>query len=257
MRAFVVLVPLLTGCFAVADVDQFEKRDDLIVHLSGFAPHAGQRVEVRLVNQDDITDLVVVARAVLEPMVDDHVFVMPLAALPAGSYGVDVFVDEVANGEYDLGELLWRSELGPDRKLRLESTAMTTDIMDPPTRSEGTDFVLSLHGMSVHSGEVQRLEVLVVDRTEARAVGYAFVPDIETDNIEIVIPDIIEAGHDYHVDFYADASKNGRYDDPGVSGDHTWREEGTGTAEDVGLRIEFTHQAIFDDVAVSFPHYEP
>lgn len=256
--AAALLVPFAAGCFAIADVDRFEKREDFVAHLIGFEAFVGERVEVRVVNQSDITDFVVEGRAVLDPMVADRLFAMPLA-LPEGSYGVDVFVDLDRSGDYEPEEPLWRAALGPDRKLHLEAadTDIMAENMDPMTRAEGTDFVLSLTGMNVHTGDVQQLEVLVVDRTDARSVGYFFLPDINANDIEIVIPDVIEAGHDYQVDFYADANRNGRYDDPGLEGDHTWREEGAGTAGEVGLQIDFDHQAIFDDVAVSFPFYEP
>lgn len=248
---------LLAGCFAVADIDRFERRRDFDAHLIGFEDYAGQRIEVRLVRQTDSGGFVVESRAIVEMDLDgDHHLVMPLAISEGGSYSADTFVDANGNGEWEGGEPLWRSSLMDGYKLHLEATDMQSMFMDPPTEAIGTGFEMALRGLSVHEEpSPQYFELLVFDVSDGRPVGYYFLPDIVNQDFDVRIPNVIVDGHDYEVDYYADANRTNCYENPATTNsDHTWRETGTGGSGDPGLRIEFIHHGMFDPIDESFPN---
>lgn len=244
-----------SGCFAVADLDRFEKRTDFVAHLSGFEAFAGERIHVQLINEEDVTDFVVAAHAVIFPLDadGDHVFVLPAAIPEGGDYGADTFVDLDEDGQHSPMEPLWRSELGDDNKLHLSASEMQREFLDPPTRSLGTGFEMRVRGMSVHTANTQYFELLVFDTTEGRPVGYYFLPDVDNQDFDVSIPGIIESGHEYEVDYYADANQSNCYEQPGGASDHTWRETEVGGSGEPGLEIEFIHHANFQRIPESFP----
>ena len=258
MRALVVscaLALLGSGCFAVSDVDRFEKRIDFVAHIMDFEAFAGERIVVQLVNEEDVGDLVAEAQAVIFPLDadGDHLFVLPAAIPEGGDYGADTFVDLDRDGQHTMGEPLWRSDLAEDYKLHLSATEMQREFLDPPTRRLGTDFEMRLRGMSVHTADTQYFELLVFDTTDGRPVGYYFLPDIDEQDFDVSLSGIIESGHEYEVDYYADANKSNCYEQPGGASDHTWRETEIGGSGNPGLAIEFIHHADFQRIAESFP----
>ncbi len=61
----------------------------------------------------------------------------------------------------------------------------------------------------------------------------------------VEIPEVLEDGKSYYVDFYADNNQNGHYDPP--SADHAWRLEIIDSSGDETL--SFSHQIAFTDIA--------
>jgi len=94
--------------------------------------------------------------------------------------------------------------------------------------------------MSPHVGDDIWLAVIEADSKVE--VGRTYAEGALTFVMEI--PEILEDGKSYHVDFFADENNNGHYDPPGA--DHAWRLEIENAQGDEIL--EFSHQIAFSDV---------
>ena len=109
--------------------------------------------------------------------------------------------------------------------------------------SEGGDFSLVFSDMTPHVGQILELRVRDVDTTQVR--GLYLLMAVPGASFTIEIDGIIEDGHNYEVDFYADLNGNTFYDAP--STDHAWRMTGMGGAS--GLSLNFVHNVTdFTDV---------
>lgn len=94
--------------------------------------------------------------------------------------------------------------------------------------------------MSPHVGD--DIWLAVIEAESMVEVGRTYAEGALTFVMEI--PEILEDGKSYHVDFFADENKNGHYDPPGA--DHAWRLEIVDALGDETL--EFSHQIAFSDV---------
>lgn len=118
--------------------------------------------------------------------------------------------------------------------------AQTPDGRQPAQAEDLNNFTLNFSMMSPHVGDDVWLSVIEAEsKTEvgrAHALGaLVFVMEI---------PNILEDGKSYQVDFFADENKNGHYDPPGA--DHAWRLEIINAQGNETL--EFSHQIAFTDV---------
>jgi hypothetical protein len=84
----------------------------------------------------------------------------------------------------------------------------------------------------------KHLELMLIDETAGRGVGYAYVARIESQMV-VRIPGVIAPEHEYRLEFYADDNGDHWYTPPGAGGDHAWmhRQESTRT----GLSVDFQH----------------
>jgi hypothetical protein len=110
------------------------------------------------------------------------------------------------------------------------------------------DFTLSFTEMTPHIG--QNLYLKVVDTETNTTVSTAPVTMLTMAEFDITIPDILEDGKEYNVDFWADVDASGTLDgtpigDP-VGVDHAWRL--TETADGDGLSLSFVHNTDFVDI---------
>ncbi len=110
------------------------------------------------------------------------------------------------------------------------------------TSPERHAFTLNLTGMAPHVG--QRLDLRIVHRATMNEVARARVATIPSASFQLIVPDALVAGETYHVDFYADFNRNGRYDAPPA--DHAWRRVVNAPAAPVS--ITFMHDANFTDI---------
>lgn len=249
----VVACLFASGCFAVADLDRFEQNSvGVVVDLDGFEDFAGERVELRLVNADNVIEV----RAVIEDMPADgsHLFVLPFG-LETADRRFDLYVDAdgdelfTEGGAADAGDPSWQRPLDDDGYFAFTVDDARQSIGDPPTMPLGEDFVLDITDLRAHTDGMQALEMLVVNLETGLPVGYYYLSDVNAVDITVAIPGIIESGVPYRVDFFADKSQNGVYDPPPT--DHTWTVRYEGTPS--GIQETFPHNADFVDVAASFP----
>ena len=111
------------------------------------------------------------------------------------------------------------------------------------------DFNITYTGFDPHVGEDFYLKVVEVASGDkvGESVANSTVPSA---GFTLNIPDIIEEGKQYNVDFFADVDGNGTADlspDGTPAGvDHTWRLTGTGTS--TGLNLTFAHDTNWTNI---------
>lgn len=126
------------------------------------------------------------------------------------------------------------------KRLYLPFVTVLMFAMVPRTTQAQDTARIAFTGMTPHIG--QHLYYRVVDKSNNAEVGRT--------SVLISVPDFtlgvggIQPGSSYDLDFYADHSKNGKYDFPG---DHTWRIELNSVEGDT--TVPFSHNTNFTDIA--------
>lgn len=109
-----------------------------------------------------------------------------------------------------------------------------------PQAVQLNNLTVNFSNMSPHIGQDLWLAVIDAEtKTEVRRVHR--VAEL---TFVMEIPEVLEDGRSYHVDFFADLNENGYYDPPGT--DHAWRlqiEESDGDES-----LDFGHQIAFTDI---------
>ncbi|MDQ7051535.1 MAG: hypothetical protein Q9P14_01030 [candidate division KSB1 bacterium] len=95
--------------------------------------------------------------------------------------------------------------------------------------------------MNPHVG--QKFEFRVVDKGTCMEVGRVSLAAIANHDFDVEL-EVVETGHSYWIDFYADLNMNGLYDAPPT--DYAWRLELNDAQGDTILT--FTHNTSFTDV---------
>ena len=167
---------LLAGCTAIVEYKDYDVCDfgdeqtvrDLQFSMDGMDIHNGQLVEIRVVNVSDI----VVARAILDPLVGSSFQMRMRGALQEGPHRIDFFADLSTNGQYDVPptDHAWRLAPCASGNHRFSHSTNFADVEDPEPKVVGFDFVLNLDGMTPHVGQL--LEFWVIDQANGRMVGY-------------------------------------------------------------------------------------
>jgi hypothetical protein len=226
----------------------------LCLQLTNYTPHLSQLVQVDLVTNDDNT---LRTRAIFDPLGPGDGsadFALP-RAIPDNEVPDDgedhplhleIFADMTEDRMYTPNDDHdWNVELPASGTLVYPHNSDFSSL-EPAPRGQGTDFTMQLTGMGVHMGV--RLEVMVIQSLPGnqlgRTVGFYRIPKIAADTIDIRIPDIIDPGIQYAVEFYADANDNRKYDPPNT--DHTWLE--TGESSEDGFHVQFAHGTTFADL---------
>ncbi len=258
----------LQGCSAITDLDRFKtacdgdasQQRDFSAQLHNIAAFTGSqslantRIELRIVD----STLTVVARAVLngfnEELESDSIQVFMPRAVPPGTHNVHLYVDINHNGRYDREGVLgietgtepsWIGELCSSGVFDFTANDVLQDIEDPMTSPLGGIFGLRMTELHPHLGGKQKLELLVFNNSDTTpAVGYFRHPGVTNTTMTAVIPGIIEANHNYRVDFYIDKNQNNRYD--GHPTDHSWRLQFS--PQQNALLSEWEHTGVFNDV---------
>jgi hypothetical protein len=110
------------------------------------------------------------------------------------------------------------------------------------------DFVINFSGFTPENGKQFYLKL--VDATTTHTAGFSTPMAISSDSFSISLPDVVESGHNYNVDFWVDEDGNATLD-KSPSGtpagvDHSWRV--TGTSDEHGLALTFTHSPAYNDI---------
>lgn len=248
--SLLLLAPVATGCFAIADLDRFEDPElterNLVVHLMGFDEFVGSRVELRVVGEGPTVDAV----AVIDDMPKSYSFLMRNGILP-GRHSIDVYVDANRDGDYTVDEPSWRRGIPPDGEFTLSADETTTRLDDPVTTPGGQKFLLNLTRMEPHMD--QSMDLVVVDQDTEQTRGYYHISNIRWPNFSAFVPGIVTRGSTYTVAFYADVDGNGECDSlPVPPGDHQWQlDELEGGAS--GITSDFEHNKMFTEVCAFFP----
>ncbi len=212
---------------------------ELTLALSDMTPHLGQKLEARLLDVNQ--NMKEVSRQSVSSVTATS-FNLTFPGITIGnSYYLDFYADLNGNGVYDAPPVdhAWRMNLA---NLMGDSTVNfvhNTDFTDIDWRYLLT---IDIVNISPHTG--QMFELRVVDTDDDSEVGrmkrtIPIMPPV----LSVVMP-VVQVGHSYEVDFYADLNENGIYNAPPV--DHAWRETVSNLAGNT--TISFTHNLTFTDI---------
>ncbi|MEZ5148111.1 MAG: choice-of-anchor V domain-containing protein [Bacteroidales bacterium] len=207
------------------------------IEFSGMTPHIGQKLEVRLTDQNSLKEAGRVTIAAI-PAAEFSVF---LPYLVTGvDYTVDLYADFNQNGVYDAPptDHAWQFELTNVEGDEDDNFIHNTNFTDIGWNYR---FTLNAMEMNPHLGEL--FELRVVNQSSLAEVGRVSIDSISLVNFSTMALGL-QIGEDYYIDFYADHNGNGQYDAPPV--DHAWRLELSNVAGD--SQLDFTHNTNFTDI---------
>lgn len=229
--ATVVLAASTSSCFAVTDLDRFEKSkvatgnfSDLKLTVRGMTSHVAEMFEYRIVDSNNTLQ----SRGVIMPLGGPDATMFATGAVPKqnGPFTLDFYADHDVNhnGHYDrdpvtgTGDHSWRIQLGggneapnPDYYdetkgafiVAFDHNTSFNVITDPlPPVEIGGPATIRLSNMGAFIGK--RLEVRVADASSKRVVAMYRMPVLGAPDPTIVVPGMIEAGVTYTVEVYTD-----------------------------------------------------
>ena len=211
----------------------------LTVHFMDMTPHVGQLLELRVI---DNADAVEVGRTRVNPIPSsDFSINLPVLEYNDDSYTMDFYADFNKNGLFDAPptDHAW--------EIKFNNNFHDTTI----TFTHNTNFTnfdwnylltFNLKSMTPHLGETVSLRL--VKDSDNSELSRVIIPSLPQADVSVDLPGL-EPNQDYHVDFYADHNKNGKYDAPPT--DHAWRVpfNSGNTGNDT---LEFTHNTNFTDI---------
>lgn len=215
---------------------------DFTLNASGLDANLTQQMFVRVVSDQNDS---VVATAIVNPITaGDAEVVMPRALVVGHDYRAEMFIDVNGNGLYDAPPIdqAWSVDVPTNGTVSFTHNTNFTDIGATPNMP-GQPLVVNLSGMT--PSLLGFMEMRVIEDNTNRTVGlYRQIGPIAP-TMNVTIPGVVEAGTDYHVDFFTDVNQNQEYDAPPT--DYAWRLEGTGGT--TGLTFNFTTNTDYTDVA--------
>ncbi len=225
MRALGLLTALsalsLSSCFAVTDLDRFEKNSGRFVDLSltvrGMKSHVAELFEYRVVDSANIIQ----SRGIAFPLGGvDAAFFAPRAIPTDKPVRIDFFADHNNSKSYDATptealDHAWRvpvdlATVGKDGVVvTFDHNTSFTFLNDPggAPREIGKAARISVRGLATRLG--RRLEARVADAFTGRVVALYRYPAIDKDAVELVVPGMIEADNTYTVEITTDDEKAG------------------------------------------------
>jgi len=209
----------------------------LTVSFTGMTPHIGQRLELRVENNNTNKEVDRIKVASI-PSANFDVQIVGLQIGP--EYKIEFYADHNGNGLYDAPPT--------DHTWRINFTNTTGNVTQ--TFAHNTNFTdinwkylltVNLFSMTPHLGQL--FELRVVRQDNQVEIGRVSVPSILVSDFTVFIPEF-ELNHGYNIDFYADHNGNGIYDAPPV--DHAWRLTFNSSTGD--FVQDFTHNTNFTDI---------
>lgn len=220
--------------FVFALVPQaIQAQDTARIAFTGMNPHVGQHLYFRVVDKSDNKEI---GRTSVLITVPD--FTLGIGGIqPGSSYNLDFYADLTKNGKYDFpGDHAWRIELN-------EVKGDTTVSFTHNTNFTNIDWVyqvsVALSNMNPHMGENLYFVLKTKSGAEIERKKLTETTASYTVNFNGILPD-----SSYMVDFFADHSKNGRYDPPPA--DHAWRIALDNVRGDT--IVPFVHNTNFTDI---------
>lgn len=207
------------------------------ISFTGMGPHAGQLLELRVVNADDNSE----AGRIRVENISTADFLITVPGLqPNNNYKVQFYADFNNNGTYDSppADHAWEiavSNLTQDTTVGFNHNTNFNDI------TWNYLYTLNFGNMSPHSGQV--LELRIVREDNNTEIGRIRLDSITVSNFSLSVPGI-ESGTAYRADFYADFNNNSKYDAPPA--DHAWRL--TFNSENSNFVQNFSHNTNFTDI---------
>lgn len=211
----------LVSCFAVTDLDRFEKNSgryvDLTLTVRGMKSHVAELFEYRIVDSENIIQ----SRGIAFPLGGvDATFFAPKAIPTDKPVRVDFFADHNNSKGYDSTptdaiDHAWR--IGIDlAAVGREGAVITFDhntsfvfLNDPggAPREIGSPATVRVRSAATRSGK--RLQVRIADTFTGRVVGLYRYPLLDKNELDMVVPGMVEAGNTYTVELTADTEAAG------------------------------------------------
>jgi hypothetical protein len=209
----------------------------LTVNFSGMTPHVGQLLELRVVNNNNNTEV----DRIKMPSIPSANFSLQIVGLQRNTeYNIDFYADVNGNGLYNVPPA--------DHAWRITFTNTTGNVSQ--AFSHNTNFTdinwkylltVNLFLMTPHLGEL--FELRVVRQDNQVEIGRVSVPAVLVPDFTVYIPQF-ELNQGYNIDFYTDHNGNGIYDAPPT--DHAWRLSFNSSTGD--FVQDFTHNTNFTDI---------
>jgi hypothetical protein len=235
-----------SSCFAVADLDRFEKAapvapsnfSNLRVTVRGMTSHVAERFEYRVIDASNILQ----SRGIITPLGGPAAIFQVHGAVPKqnGPFRFDFFADHDLSGAYDTRpdttlDHAWRLPL-TDNLLDEEGTfnvvfdhnTSFTNLNTPtPPTEVGKPVTVHMKGLGGLQG--RRIEVRIADASNKRVVAMHRVPVLDKPEYDVLVAGMMETGVTYTVEVYTDDGKGGsirafRFDRP---------------CTDIGLEVSF------------------
>jgi hypothetical protein len=220
-RSLLVLAAALsTSCFAVTDLDRFQKTEvsssnfsDLRFSVRGMKSHVNELFEYRVIDASNVVQ----SRGLIVPLGGEDASLFAKGAVPRqnGPFRLDFYADHDGVPGYDVtpkpnGDHAWRLPL--DENLRTDDGTYVVSfdhntsfqyLNDPtPPREVGRPFVARLKNLADYQNK--RVEVRVADASSGRVVALYRVPSVKTPELTLTVPGMIEQGVTYRIELYTD-----------------------------------------------------
>lgn len=216
----VALAALSTSCFAVTDLDRFEKAEgtssnfsDLRFTVRGMKSHVNELFEYRVIDASNVVQ----SRGFVVPLGGEEASLFVKGAVPKqnGPFHLDFYADHDGVPGYDVapkpnGDHAWRLPLEDGMRsedgtfvIAFDHNTSFSYLNDPtPPREIGKPFTARLQSLGGFQGK--RVEVRVSDASSGRVVALYRVPSVKTPEVTLSVPGMIEQGVSYRVEVYTD-----------------------------------------------------
>lgn len=285
--AFMVAAGGLGGCFAIADVDRFER--DAAGNQAGTSPyrdlrfvmknagfHGASLFEVRIVSDENV----LLASAVLDPpgiSGDQPIVVdLPRSVPRSGNARLEVYADVNGSRSFDgIGaakdkrDHAWR--VAPLREenaayVRAEGDELVvtylhdSNFTDIGVRPDGTsaplisglDANVDVLGLDAYAGKL--LEARMVETSSGRVTGLYRLPRTPAGGVaSLPMRGVLDEGIGYDLELYIDANGDGSFQPTGTpDGDGGWRGSFVPDATGASITIDVTIAPQTNDVTHAF-----
>ncbi len=260
-----VALALCSGCFAITNLDRFqtevrgsENYNDLDFKVRAMTSHVAERVEIRVIDADNILQ----AKTVIEPLGAPQMTITMRNAIPKAKppYRLDFFADHDKNGGYTPPT----ADANPDHAWRI------SPLRDYPKEESSTDGVYRVdfeHNTSFDNlnmwpdratnnpaselgaaaafkltnlpaeWQAKLLEIRVVDHSTGHTSGVYRISTVGQTQYDLKLTGVIDTGVEYDVLVYVDLNANGTYDNPEQGGDLGWKI--LRPSDSTGLKLDF------------------
>jgi len=215
-----------SSCFAVADLDRFEKApppppsnfSGLRVTVRGMTSHVNERFEYRVVDNSNVIQ----SRGLIIPLGGPAASFFVQNAVPKqnGPFRLDFFADHDNSGGYDprpdtFLDHAWRLQL-EDQMLDDSGAYVVvfdhnTSFTNLNTPRPATEFgkLATVHMKAMGPFSNKRVEVRIADASTDRVVAMYRVPVLTQPDFDVAVPGMIESGVTYSIEVYTDDGNGG------------------------------------------------
>jgi hypothetical protein len=246
----------LSSCFAVTDLDRFDKApalsgnfSSLKVTVKGMTSHVNELFEYRVIDSDNVIQ----SRGFIIPLGGPGASFNVKSAVPKAKppFRLDFYADHDLDGKFNLkrpdgtaADHSWRLNLDDavlddsgTYVISFDHNTSFSDLVNPvPPIEFGKPFTLHLKAMGAF--RAKRVQIRVADAAVGRIVAMYRIPGIQKDDQDVSVPGMIESGVPYSVEIYTDDNNAPEAPPTGARAFNL-----QATANDSGLELTFDGNA--------------